>query len=89
MLILYNSKSSTSNLNSCARQILIFLTSVHLVSLQRKLSDKIYEFTGELVRYDFTSHQQPGYTETGPRFKVSSARLEKWEIDLASPGLVV
>ena len=36
-----------------------------------------------------TSHQQRGHTETGPRFKVSSERPEKWGIDLATPGLVV
>ena len=38
---------------------------------------------------DLTSRQQRGYTETGPRFKVSSERPEKREIDLAIPGLVV
>ena len=36
-----------------------------------------------------TSHEQRGHTETGPRFKVSSERLEKRGIDLAIPGLVV
>ena len=29
-----------------------------------------------------------GHMEMGPRFKVASERLEKWEIDLATPGLV-
>ena len=36
-----------------------------------------------------TSHQQRGHTETGPRFKVSSERLEKQGVDLAIPGLAV
>ena len=35
------------------------------------------------------SRQQPGHTETGPRFKVSSERPEKRGIELAIPGLVV
>ena len=36
-----------------------------------------------------TSHQKRGYTETGPRFKVSSERLENRGIELAIPGLTV
>ena len=36
-----------------------------------------------------TSYQQRGHTETGPRFKVSSERQEKREINLAIPGLIV
>ena len=36
-----------------------------------------------------TSHQQRGVTEMGPRFKVSSERPVKREIDLAIPGLVI
>ena len=36
-----------------------------------------------------TTHQQRGHTETGPRFKVSSERQVKREIELALPGLVV
>ena len=36
-----------------------------------------------------TSHQQRGHTETGPWLKVSSERLEKLGIDLATPELVV
>ena len=43
----------------------------------------------EWVNSGLTSHQQQGHTETGPRFKVSSERPEKREIDLAIPGLVV
>ena len=35
------------------------------------------------------SHQQRGHMETGPRFNVSSERLEQRKIDLAIPGLVV
>ena len=35
------------------------------------------------------SHQQGGHTEKGPRFKVSSERREKREIDLVIPKLVV
>ena len=34
------------------------------------------------------SYQERGQTETGPRFKISSERLEKRGIDLAIPGLV-
>ena len=36
-----------------------------------------------------TSHEQRGHMETGPRFKLSSQRLEKQGVDLAIPGLVV
>ena len=36
-----------------------------------------------------TSQQQQGHSRTGPRFKVSFERLEKQEINLAIPGLVV
>ena len=38
---------------------------------------------------DFTSHQQPGHTETGPGFKISYERPEKRGIDPASSKLVV
>ena len=38
---------------------------------------------------DLTSREQLGLTETGPRFKVSSKRLDKRVTDLATPGLVV
>ena len=34
-------------------------------------------------------HQQLSHMETGPRFKVSSERLEKRVVDLVIPGLVV
>ena len=37
----------------------------------------------------FNVHQQRGHTETGPRFIVSSERLEKLGIVLAIPGFVV
>ena len=40
------------------------------------------------VNSGLTSHQQRGHTETGPRFKVSSERLEKRGIDLATPGFL-
>ena len=36
-----------------------------------------------------TSHKQRGHTETGPRFKISSERPEKREIDHAITGLIV
>ena len=39
-------------------------------------------------RVTLTSHQQLGHTKTNPRFKASSKRLEKWGINLATPGLV-
>ena len=35
------------------------------------------------------SHQQRGHRETGPRFKVSSERPKKREIDHTIPGLIV
>ena len=35
------------------------------------------------------SHQHIGHKEMGPRFKVSSARPEKWGIEPVIPGLVV
>ena len=38
----------------------------------------------ELVYSGLTFHQQGGHTETGPRFKVSSERLEKRGINLAT-----
>ena len=41
------------------------------------------------MNLDLKSHQQQGHTETGPRFKISSERPEKREIDLAIPGSVV
>ena len=36
-----------------------------------------------------TSHQQLGYLETEPQFRVSIERLEKGEVNLATLGLVV
>ena len=41
------------------------------------------------MKLGLTSHHQQGHTETGPLFKVSSERTEKWGIDLVIPGLVV
>ena len=38
---------------------------------------------------DLTSNQQLGHSESGPQFKASSGRLEKWGIDLVIPALVV
>ena len=35
------------------------------------------------------SHQQLDHTETGPRFKVSSERLEKRRVEPATFGLIV
>ena len=43
----------------------------------------------ERVNSGLTPHQQRGHMETGPQFKVSSERAEKWGIDLVIPGLVV
>ena len=40
------------------------------------------------MNLDFTYHHQQGHImEMGPRFKVSSQRLEKRMIDLAIPGM--
>ena len=49
----------------------------------------MYFFLSEWVNSGLTSHQQEGYMETEPWFKVSYQRLKKWGIDLAIPGLVV
>ena len=49
---------------------------------------ELSQFLRIFPTYSVTSHQQRGYAETQPRFKVSSERLEKWGIDLAIPRLV-
>ena len=43
----------------------------------------------ECMNSGLTFNQQRGHTEARLRFKVSSERTEKREIDLAIPGLVV